>query len=109
MSALLALLRRDIQVAIRIGGGALIGVLFFMSVVVLIPFAIGPDLALLQRIGPAILWYSRPRAPPSRWPACRPAPPSFGASFSISQGAITMATKNEKTIAAEAFAGMGAM
>jgi heme exporter protein B len=56
MSALLALLRRDIQVAIRIGGGALIGVLFFMSVVVLIPFAIGPDLALLQRIGPAILW-----------------------------------------------------
>jgi heme exporter protein B len=56
MSALLALSRRDIQVAIRIGGGALIGVLFFMSVVVLIPFAIGPDLALLQRIGPAILW-----------------------------------------------------
>lgn len=56
MSALLALFRRDIRVATRIGGGALIGVLFFMSVVVLIPFAIGPDLALLQRIGPAILW-----------------------------------------------------
>ncbi|MET0278189.1 MAG: heme exporter protein CcmB [Pseudorhodoplanes sp.] len=55
-SALGALLKRDIQVAIRIGGGALVGVLFFMSVVTLIPFAIGPDLALLQRIGPAILW-----------------------------------------------------
>lgn len=53
---LLALLKRDIQVAIRIGGGALIGVLFFMSVVTMMPFAIGPDLALLQRIGPAILW-----------------------------------------------------
>jgi heme exporter protein B len=56
MNALSALFRRDIQVALRIGGGALIGVLFFMSVVVLIPFAIGPDLTLLKRIGPAILW-----------------------------------------------------
>ncbi len=51
-----ALFVRDIRIAIRIGGGALIGVLFFMSVVTLMPFAIGPDLALLQRIGPAILW-----------------------------------------------------
>jgi heme exporter protein B len=56
MNALGALFLRDIRIAIRIGGGALIGVLFFMSVVMLIPFAIGPDLALLQRIGPAILW-----------------------------------------------------
>jgi heme exporter protein B len=56
MSALGALFLRDVRIAIRIGGGALIGVLFFMSVVMLIPFAIGPDLALLQRIGPAILW-----------------------------------------------------
>jgi heme exporter protein B len=55
-NALGALLKRDIQVAIRIGGGALVGVLFFLSVVTLMPFAIGPDLALLQRIGPAILW-----------------------------------------------------
>ncbi len=30
--------------------------LFFLSVVILMPFAIGPDLALLKRIGPAILW-----------------------------------------------------
>ncbi|MFN3347848.1 heme exporter protein CcmB [Pseudorhodoplanes sp.] len=56
MSALAALFMRDIRIAVRIGGGALIGVLFFMSVVTLMPFAIGPDLALLQRIGPAILW-----------------------------------------------------
>jgi heme exporter protein B len=32
------------------------GVLFFLTVVTLMPFAIGPDLALLRRIGPAILW-----------------------------------------------------
>lgn len=56
MKPLAALVRRDIRLSWRIGGGALIGVLFFLSVVVLTPFAVGPDLALLKRIGPAILW-----------------------------------------------------
>ena len=56
MSALAALLVRDMRIAVRVGGGALIGVLFFLVVVTLIPFALGPDLALLKRIGPAILW-----------------------------------------------------
>jgi heme exporter protein B len=44
------------RLAVRVGGGALIGVLFFLIVVTLMPFAVGPDLKLLQRIGPAILW-----------------------------------------------------
>jgi heme exporter protein B len=56
MRALRALLARDMRIAVRIGGGALMGVLFFLTVVTLMPFAIGPDLALLRRIGPAILW-----------------------------------------------------
>ena len=56
MTALTALLVRDMRLAVRVGGGALIGVLFFLLVVAIIPFAIGPDLALLARIGPAILW-----------------------------------------------------
>jgi heme exporter protein B len=56
MSALTALLVRDMRIAVRVGGGALIGVLFFLVVVTLMPFALGPDLALLKRIGPAILW-----------------------------------------------------
>jgi heme exporter protein B len=56
VTALAALLVRDIRLAVRVGGGALIGVLFFLLVVAIIPFAIGPDLALLARIGPAILW-----------------------------------------------------
>jgi heme exporter protein B len=56
MTALAALFLRDVKIAIRIGGGALIGVLFFLIVVTLMPFAVGPDLALLKRIGPAILW-----------------------------------------------------
>ena len=56
MTALTALLVRDMRLAVRVGGGALVGVLFFLLVVAIIPFAIGPDLALLARIGPAILW-----------------------------------------------------
>lgn len=56
MSALASLLMRDLRVAVRVGGGALMGVLFFLVVVTLTPLALGPDLALLRRIGPAILW-----------------------------------------------------
>lgn len=56
MSALSALVIRDIRLAVRIGGGALMGMLFFLIVVTLMPFAVGPDLAQLRRIGPAILW-----------------------------------------------------
>lgn len=56
MNALSALLSRDMRIAVRVGGGALMGVLFFLLVVTIVPFAIGPDMALLQRIGPAILW-----------------------------------------------------
>ena len=47
MSPLAALFMRDLRLAIRVGGGGGIGVLFFLIVVALMPFAIGPDLALL--------------------------------------------------------------
>ncbi len=53
---MLALYLRDIKLAIRAGGGALTGVLFFLAVIATIPFAVGPDLNLRSRIGPAILW-----------------------------------------------------
>jgi heme exporter protein B len=56
VSPLSALLLRDVRLAVRLGGGAFIGVLFFLIVVTLVPFAVGPDLALLARIGPAMLW-----------------------------------------------------
>jgi heme exporter protein B len=56
VTALTAILLRDMRLAVRVGGGALIGVLFFLIVVTLVPFAMGPDLVLLARIGPAILW-----------------------------------------------------
>ncbi|MGE6741501.1 heme exporter protein CcmB [Allorhizobium pseudoryzae] len=51
-----ALLLRDLKLSIRAGGGALIGILFFLTVVAVIPFGVGPDLNLLARIGPAIVW-----------------------------------------------------
>lgn len=53
---MLALFLRDLRLGFRAGGGALTGVIFFLAVIVTIPFGVGPDLNLLARIGPAILW-----------------------------------------------------
>lgn len=53
---MLALFVRDLKLSVRAGGGALTGVIFFLAVIVTIPFGVGPDLNLLARIGPAILW-----------------------------------------------------
>ena len=55
---MLALFLRDIRLGIRTGGGALTGVIFFLAVIATIPFGVGPDLKLLARIGPAVLWIS---------------------------------------------------
>jgi heme exporter protein B len=54
--ALSALFVRELRVAFRIGGGGVMGLVFFLMLVTVVPFAIGPDLNLLSRIGPAILW-----------------------------------------------------
>ena len=51
-------MRRDLALAWRASGGALTGLLFFLAVVATVPFAVGPDLPLLARIGPAVLWLS---------------------------------------------------
>lgn len=53
---MLSLYIRDLRLGVRAGGGALVGVLFFLTVVAVVPFGVGPDLNLLARIGPAILW-----------------------------------------------------
>ncbi len=54
--ALSALFLRELRVAFRVGGGGVMGLVFFLMMVTVVPFAIGPDLNLLSRIGPAILW-----------------------------------------------------
>jgi heme exporter protein B len=51
-----ALLLRDIRLAVRAGGGFGLGLAFFLIVVVLVPFGVGPDSGLLARIAPGILW-----------------------------------------------------
>lgn len=56
MNALLTLIRRDLILAARIGGGAEVGLVFFLALVAVVPFAIGPDQALLGRLAPAVLW-----------------------------------------------------
>ena len=56
MRTFLALVRRDLALATRVGGAGGLSLVFFLMVVTLIPFGLGPDLNLLSRIGPAILW-----------------------------------------------------
>jgi heme exporter protein B len=51
-----ALLLRDLRLAFRVGGGFGLGLAFFLIVVVLVPFSVGPDSALLGRIAAGILW-----------------------------------------------------
>jgi len=52
----MALLRRDLRLAVRAGGGFGLGLSFFLIVVVLIPFGVGPETNLLGRIAPGVLW-----------------------------------------------------
>jgi len=52
----IALLKRDILLAIRAGGGFGLGLAFFLIVVVLVPFAIGPQSELLSRVAAGVLW-----------------------------------------------------
>ncbi len=56
MRPLVALYIREWRVARRIGGGASVGAVFFLILVAIMPFALGPDLRLLAKLGPAILW-----------------------------------------------------
>lgn len=51
-----ALFMRDARLGLRAGGGALVGILFFLAVIAVVPFGVGPDLRLLARIGAAMLW-----------------------------------------------------
>ena len=50
------LLVRDLKLAIRAGGGFGLALAFFLIVVVLIPFGVGPEREVLARIAPGVLW-----------------------------------------------------
>jgi heme exporter protein B len=51
-----ALLLRDMRLAMRAGGGLGLSLAFFLIVVVLVPFGVGPEMGLLSKIAPGILW-----------------------------------------------------
>ncbi|WP_283637962.1 heme exporter protein CcmB [Marinovum algicola] len=53
---MIPLLKRDLALAVRAGGGFGLGLAFFLIVVTLVPFAVGPQSELLSRIAPGILW-----------------------------------------------------
>ncbi|WP_170752528.1 heme exporter protein CcmB [Ruegeria lacuscaerulensis] len=53
---MIALLLRDLKLALRAGGGFGLGLAFFLIVTVLVPFSVGPQSSLLSTIAPGILW-----------------------------------------------------
>ena len=56
MSAFWALVRRDLALAFRIGGGPFFGVAFFLTVTALLPLGIGARLSLLGETAAGFLW-----------------------------------------------------
>lgn len=53
---MIALLLRDLKLALRAGGGFGLGLAFFLIVTVMVPFSVGPQSELLARIAPGVLW-----------------------------------------------------
>lgn len=56
MSAFLALVGRDLRLALRQGVDAAMAVLFFVIAAALFPFGVGPEPEILARIAPGVLW-----------------------------------------------------
>ncbi|MGD2024969.1 MAG: heme exporter protein CcmB [Methyloceanibacter sp.] len=56
MNAALALLRRDIALAFREGGAIGVALGFYLMVIAIAPFGLGPDINLLARVAPGLLW-----------------------------------------------------
>ena len=56
MSPFATLLKRDLRLAVREGGAIGTALGFYLVVVALIPLGLGPDLKLLSRIAPGVLW-----------------------------------------------------
>ena len=53
---MIALIFRDLRIAVRAGGGFGLSLAFFFILVVFFPFAIGPNLDLLSKVAPGTLW-----------------------------------------------------
>ncbi len=53
---MIALMKRDLRLALRSGGGFGLSLAFFLIVVMFVPFGVGPESEVLARIAPGILW-----------------------------------------------------
>jgi len=51
-----ALLRRDLSLSVREGGGVGLALGFFALVATLVPLGVGPDMLVLSKVGAGILW-----------------------------------------------------
>ncbi|MEQ1652834.1 MAG: heme exporter protein CcmB, partial [Hyphomicrobium sp.] len=56
MNSFMTLVARDLRLAMREGGAIGTALGFFLLVVAMMPLGLGPDLNLLSRIAPGILW-----------------------------------------------------
>src|ERR1700760_1116519 len=56
MAAFVAVFRRDLRLALRQGGDTALVLGFFILAVVLFPLGVGPEPAVLQRVGTGIVW-----------------------------------------------------
>jgi heme exporter protein B len=53
---MIGLLKRDLALAIRAGGGFGLSLAFFLIFAALVPFGVGPNTGILATIAPGILW-----------------------------------------------------
>ena len=53
---MLALLKRDLALAVRAGGGFGLSLAFFLIFATLVPFGVGPQTQVLETIAPGVLW-----------------------------------------------------
>ncbi len=56
IAGFIAIAVQTVRLSLKSGGTAFVGLVFFVAVVTVVPFGVGPDLKLLARIGPAMLW-----------------------------------------------------
>lgn len=54
--AAIALLKRDLGLSLTKGGGPLLAVGFYLTLMAMVPLSLGPDQAVLTRIAPGLTW-----------------------------------------------------
>ena len=56
MNGVLAIMSRELRLAVRQSSDSMMVIAFFVIAVVLFPFGVGPEPQMLARIGPGVIW-----------------------------------------------------